>query len=249
MLLTTCLLFTAMHKVWRWSMGVSVLVAGFFLIVDLGFFGANLLKIVDGGWLPLTLGAIIFFIMLTWRFGIDRVRANWAHQSEAPKRFVADLQAGKIPRVPGTAIFLTRSDQKVSSMVMDHVKHMGALHRSVIELTVLFEVTPRVAAAERCKVEPIADGVWRVTIRFGFVEIPDLAAALKAVKGLDPSIDLDHAIYFATRDLVVAKPKDSMLAHARLSLFAFLYRNAVKVVDRFNLPPESVVEVARQIEI
>ncbi len=249
MLLTTCLLFTAMWKTWRWPLAVSILIAGLFLIVDVGFFGANLLKIAEGGWLPLTFGALVFFLMLTWRSGIDAVRESLAQASEAPERFVADLAAGKVPRVPGTAIFLTRTYQKIPPLLIDHVKHMGALHQSVIALTILFEESPRIDDEERCGVEKIADGIWRVTMRFGFVEIPDLTAALKRVKGLDPSIDLDHAIYFATRDIIVARAGSSLFAHWRLPVFAFLYRNAVKVVDRFSLPPDRVVEIARQIEL
>ena len=94
-----------------------------------------------------------------------------------------------------------------------------------------------------------AEGIWRVTLRFGFVEIPDLCAALGRVEDLDPSIDLDNAIYFGTRDLIVRKPGSPLFSHWRLPLFSFLYRNAVKMVDRFNLPPQNVVEIARQIEI
>jgi KUP system potassium uptake protein len=249
MLLTTCLLFVAMRKVWRWPTAIPVLVAGLFLIVDLGFFSANLLKIADGGWLPLTFGTIVFLLMVTWRSGIDSVRAGLAHPSGAPDRFLKDLKTGAIPRVPGTAVFLTRASQKIPPLLIDHVKLMGALHRSVIALTVVFEETPRIETAERCTVEQLGDGIWRVTIRFGFVEIPDLVAALKRVKGLDPSIHLKSAVYFATRDLVVSKPGASIVSRLRLPIFAFLYRNAVKVVDRFSLPPESVVEFARQIEI
>ena len=102
---------------------------------------------------------------------------------------------------------------------------------------------------ERGSVQLIAPGIWRVTIRFGFVEIPDLIAALREIKGLDPSIDLDNAIYFATRDLVVAKPGAPRYPKWRTPIFAFMFRNAVKVVDRFNLPPRNVVEIARPVEI
>jgi KUP system potassium uptake protein len=249
MLLTTCLLFTAMRKVWGWSIWVSLLVAGGFLIVDVSYFGANLLKVADGGWLPLSVGAVIFSLMLIWRTGIDAVRQSLANASEPAEKFIADLKAGKVPRVPGTAIFLTRTYQQIPPLLVDHIRHMGALHSAVIALTVLFEEDPRIEDEHRCAVELLAPGIWRVTVRFGFVEIPDLTAALKRVRGLDPSIDLDHAIYFATRDLVVSKPGDSMFARWRLPVFAFLYRNAVKVVDRFSLPPDRVVEIARQIEI
>ncbi len=249
MLLTTGLLFVAMYKVWRWPVWVAVLVAGLFLIVDVTYFGANLWKIADGGWLPLTLGAVIFFIMMTWRSGIDAVRDSLARDPESSETFLADLAAGKTPRVPGTAIFLTRTYQKIPPQMIDHVRHMGALNESVIAHTVLFEESPRIAEESRCGAESIGQGIWRVTMRFGFVEIPDLGAALRGVKGLDSAIDLDHAIYFATRDLVVPRKGASLLARARLPLFAFLYRNAVKVVDRFSLPPDQVVEIARQIEV
>jgi KUP system potassium uptake protein len=249
MLLTTCLLFTAMRKVWRWPIALSVSITALFLVVDVGYFSANLLKIADGGWLSLSFGALVFTIMMTWRSGIDAVRKSLARASEAPERFIADITAGKVPRVPGTAIFLTRTYQKIPPLLIDHVKHMGALHRSVIALTVLFEESPRIAEEGRCGVELIAEGIWRATIRFGFVEIPDLMAALKRIKSLDRSIDLDNAIYFATRDLVVPRRGASLLARGRLPLFSFLYRNAVKVVDRFNLPPDRVVEIARQIEV
>ena len=249
MLLTTCLLFTAMRKTWRWPLTISVLIAGLFLIVDVGFFAANLMKIAEGGWLPLTFGALVFFLMLTWRSGVDAVRESLAHASEAPEEFVANLAKGKVPRVPGTAVFLTRTYQKVPPLLIDHVTHMGALHQSVIALTILFEESPRVIDRSRCSVEKIAEGIWRVTMRFGFIEIPDLNAALKRVEGLDSSIDLDHATYFATRDLIVARAGSSVFAHWRLAIFAFLYRNAVKVVDRFSLPPDRVVEIARQIEL
>jgi KUP system potassium uptake protein len=126
---------------------------------------------------------------------------------------------------------------------------MGALHKAVIALTVVFEETPRIIEAERGTVEPIGDGMWRVTVRFGFIEIPDLTLALSSVQGLDSSVDLENAVYFATRDLVVPKAKGGTMARWRLPIFAFFYRNAIKVVDRFNLPAPNVVEIARQIEI
>jgi KUP system potassium uptake protein len=249
MLLTTGLLFTAMRKVWRWPLLAAAPVAAVFLTIDLGYFSANLLKIADGGWLPLSVGALVLMVMIVWRSGVDAITTAAARLSRSPDRFVADLEAGRIPRVPGTAIFLTRLDEAIPPLMLDHVKHMGALQEHVIALSVIFEETPRVAEGQRCHVEPLVDGIWRVTIRFGFIEIPDLAAALRRLKGLDPSIDLDKAVYFATRDMAVPREHTSRITRTALPLFAFLYRNAVRVTDRFNLPPENVVEVARQIEL
>jgi KUP system potassium uptake protein len=249
MLLTTCLLYTAMRRVWHWPLAVSVLIAGAFLAVDLSFFCANLLKIAEGGWLPLTLGAIVFFMMFTWRSGVNAIHVSLAQQAADSQRLLADLQANRIPRVPGTAVFLTRTTQQVPNLLIDYVNHVGAIHCSVITLTVVFEERPRISPAERCSVEKIAAGIWHVAIRFGFVEIPDLCAALYDVPGLDPSIDLESAVYFGARDQVVNRSASSLMPAWQVPLFAFLYRNAVKAVDRFNLPSQRVVEIGRQIEV
>jgi len=249
MLLTTCLLYAAMRRIWRWSTPVSIGVAGIFLIVDLAFFYANLLKIAEGGWLPLTLGAGVFFIMSTWRSGVDCVHAAMSQSEAESKQFLDDLAAKKIPRVPGTAIFLTKSPQTIPPLMIYHVQHMGSLHERVVTLTVEFEETPRVDPKRRCEARNVADGIWHAVARFGFMEIPDLCRALGNLRHLDPKIDTDNGVYFAARDLIVRKPGRARLAHWRLPVFAFLYRNAVKVVDRFRLPSRNVVEVARKIEV
>jgi KUP system potassium uptake protein len=249
MLLTTCLLYAAMRRIWRWSAPLALSVAGLFIIVDIAFFYANLLKIADGGWLPLTLGAGVFFIMSTWRSGVDCVHDALVQPKEESQKFLDELANGKIPRVPGTAIFLTKSPQKIPPLMIYHVQHMGSLHERVVTLTVEFEETPRVPIERRCEAEHIAAGIWHATVRFGFLEIPDLCRALASLKHLDPLIDTDGGVYFAARDLIVRKPGHGRLAHWRLPVFAFLYRNAVKVVDRFRLPSRNVVEVARKIEV
>jgi KUP system potassium uptake protein len=249
MLLTSCLLMVAMRRIWHWSLLPLVLVGGLFLFVDAGFFCANLLKIADGGWLPLSLGLLIFLIMTTWRSGIDALRVCLMRSEQEPGQLLADLEAGRIPRVPGTAVFLTRSAEKCPRLLIEHVEHMGALQQNVVALRVVFKDIPRVAEGERWTIEPLVAGIWHAVICFGFVEIPDLSAALRAIKDLDASIDLEHAVYFATRDQVIRKPGSTVLGHGRLMLFAFLYRNAVKVVDRFHLPAQNVVEIARLLAI
>jgi KUP system potassium uptake protein len=126
---------------------------------------------------------------------------------------------------------------------------MGALHQTAVTLRVVFRDLPRVAAADRWTIESVGAGLWHAVICFGFIEVPDLCLALKAIPDLDPSIDFDAAVYFGTRDLVVRRPGSRVLGHFGLLLFAFLYRNAVKMVDRFHLPAQSVVEIARLIAI
>jgi KUP system potassium uptake protein len=249
MMLTTFLLFDAMRKAWKWNLFLSLAIAGVFLVVDIGFFAANLIKIADGGWVPLTFGAVIFSLMVCWRTGIDAVRACIANRSVSPEAFIAELKAAKIPRVPGTAVFLTRMSQQIPPLMLDHVKHMGALQKTVVTLSVIFDESPRVDEAKRASVTPLGEGLWRIVVHFGFVEIPDLKAALGSLKDLDASVRLGDAVYFGTRDLVLRRPHSSWVSHWYVPVFAFLYRNAAKVVDRFHFPPENTVEIARQIEI
>jgi KUP system potassium uptake protein len=249
MLLTTGLLYVAMRRVWKWPLAVSLAIGGVFLVVDGGFFAANLLKIGQGGWLPLSFAAVLFLVMITWRTGVDAVRAALGQTPQAAERFLADLAAGKIPRTEGTMVFLTRSSWQVPRLIMDHVRFVGSLPKHVITLNVNFEETPRAAHPTCVVVNKVAEGWWQLVASFGFIEIPDLRRALLRATGLDPSIDLNHAVFLASRDLVVHRPGSKVLRRGRLWLFAFLYRNAVKAVDRFNLPPKNVVEIARQVEI
>ncbi|MGA2953293.1 MAG: KUP/HAK/KT family potassium transporter [Caulobacteraceae bacterium] len=249
MMLTTCLLFNAMRDVWRWPLLRSALVCGVFLVVDVSFFAANLFKIADGGWLPLAVGFGLFFIMSTWREGVDAMHESLAASSRPAGPFLERLREGKTPRVPGVAIFLTRARDAIPSLLVDHIRHMGALQQNVITLTIKFLTTPRVAAAERCKFEPVGDGILHAEISFGFVEIPNLERVLADAKDLPPDVDLNHAVFFAARDQVVHHHGVSRMPRWRLPVFGFLFRNALKVVDRFSLPPDNVVEIGRQVQI
>ena len=249
MLLTTVLLYRAMRDLWRWPAAVAMAVAGVFIVIDLSFFAANLMKIADGGWLPLTFAAVLFILMITWRAGIDAIRAALVQTPLVAEQFLADLKSGAIPRVEGTTVFLTRSAQKVSRLIMDHAHFVGVLPRNAIALSVIFEKTPRIDGPTCTVVDTVGEGLWHVVARFGFLEIPDLRQALLRTHGLTGTVDFDKAMFVGTRDLVVPRQVDAGLKGWRLALFAFLYRNSAKIVDRFNLAPEKVVEIARQIEI
>jgi KUP system potassium uptake protein len=249
MLLTTFLLYRAMRDLWKWPMAVAVPVAGVFIVVDTSFFTANLLKIAEGGWLPLTFAVILFVIMITWRRGVEAIRKTLVQAPQSADRFLSDLRGGAIPRVEGTTVFLTRSTQKVSRLIMDHAHFVGVLPRIAIALSVVFESTPRIVGPTCAVVDNVGEGLWHLVARFGFLEIPDLRQALANTRGLPANIDFDKAMFVGTRDLVVSRREDASFAGWRLALFAFLYRNSVKVVDRFNLEPSNVIEIARQIEI
>jgi KUP system potassium uptake protein len=249
MLLTTFLLYRAMREVWGWPAVAALAVAGVFIVVDASFFCANLLKIAQGGWLPLTFAVALFVVMVTWRAGIQAMHAALLQPPEAAEQFLSELRSGAISRVDGTTVFLTRSNQKVSRLITDHAHYVGVLPRQVIALSVIFENTPRISGAKCSVVDNVGEGMWHVVARFGFFEIPNLRAALNRAPGLDTAVDFDRAMFVAARDLVVRKARGAALSGWRIALFAFLYRNSAKIMDRFNLPPDRVIEIARQIEI
>jgi KUP system potassium uptake protein len=249
MLLTTALLFNAMRDVWRWPVPVALLVSAVFLLIDLAFFGANLLKLREGGWIPLLLGGLIFIIMTTWRRGIEAVHRLAMERPESKAAFLARLKTEKIARVPGTAVFLSRSDNVIPAVLVRHVAQIRALQEKVISLTVRFEEYPRVPRSRRAEVKQLADDFWHITVRFGFVEMPNVAAALACAQEQGYPLNLDDAVYFAAHDEVVRSANPPRLAAWRRMLFAFMYRNAVRGADRFDLPAERFLEAGRQIAL
>jgi KUP system potassium uptake protein len=249
MLLTTALLYNAMRDVWRWPVLPAALVSGVFLLVDLGFFAANLLKLREGGWIPLALGVVLFLIMTTWRRGIDAMRAKLGEVEGKPDEFLANLKAGRIMRVPGTGVFLSRTVTPVPIVLIHHVAQMGALPTQVVTLTLVFDEVPRVSGDHRATVETIAENFWHVTVRFGYIEVPNVLVALNSARQRGCPVSLDDAVFFAARDDVVRARAHRRLSGWRRMIFAFMYRNAVRSSDRFDLPPDRFLEVGRQVEL
>ena len=249
MMLTTTLLYNVMRHRWGWNALLAAAVAGLLIIVDLAFFAANLLKIAQGGWFPLLLGVLIFLVMTTWRKGLDAVRRQSAPFAESPEDFAARLQREGTARTPGTAVFLNRATRAVPALAVRHVDQFGSLAQTVVSLTVQFEETPRVAAGDRVSVQKLADGLWRIAVKFGFLEVPNLSAALDEANKCGCNVDASHALFFAAHDEVVRGHVPPLLIGWRRMLFGFMYRNAVRAVDRFNLPADRFIEVGRQVEI
>jgi KUP system potassium uptake protein len=249
MLLTTALLYRVMRDRWGWSAPSALAVGGAFLVVDIAFFSANLLKIREGGWVPLAFGTLVFLVMTTWHFGMGALRRKLAQATEAPEVFFKQLRDNKIPRVPGTAIFLTRLNKSMPPLIVEHVTQIGAIHETLIALTVQFEEVPRIRAEHRVDVAHLAETFWHLTVRYGFVEVPNLPAALRQAKEIGCPIDLDNAIYFGERDEVVRRKGRARLARWRVPLFAFMFRNSAHAADRFNIPSAKFVEISRRIEI
>jgi KUP system potassium uptake protein len=249
MLLTTVLLYNVMRIRWRWPAAAAGTICGIFLLIDCGFFAANLLKLAQGGWIPLTLGAIVFIIMTTWHAGIEAVREKLEAMKESPGQFFRRLTENKIPRVPGTGVFLTSMTELMPPPIIDHVAQVGALYENLVALTVAFDEVPRVQSAKRMEIVKIVENFWHITIHYGFIEVPNLPSLLEQAKGEGIPIDLNNAIYFASRDQVIRSKSGKSVMRWRLPLFAFMYRNALRMSDLFNLPSRNFLEIGRQVEI
>ncbi len=178
-----------------------------------------------------------------------RCGASRPETEQDPDAFLADLRGGKIPRVPGTAVFLSRGGQAIPSIMVRHVAQLKVLPEVAVSLAVRFEEVPRVSQAERTEVEMLTDGLWRVKARFGFVEIPDLPEAMASAKDKGCPLHLDDAVYFASRDDISRSESSPRLMGWQRILFGFLYRNGVHAADRFDLPAERFVEIGRQLRL
>src|SRR5712672_1978426 len=248
MVLTTALLYHVMRHRWHWSLYQSAAVTGILLAVDLAFFSANLLKISEGGWIPLTFGALTFIIMTIWHYGVEAMHRRNAAAAQQPDEFFARLRNDNVARVPGTAVFLTRLGNAIPPVIVNYVKQVGSLQTTIIALTVSFEDVPRVRSKERVRIEEFDDGFWHVTVHFGFVEIPDLPAVLTLAKK-DGVPVLDEASYFIERYDPISRKHRSYLSRWRVALFSFMSRNSAHAIDRFKIPSVALTELGRRIEL
>ena len=248
MLLTTLLLFDVMRERWKWPLAAALATAGAFLFVDIAFFCANLLKILQGGYVPLLFGSALFVIMVTWHRGVLLVRSTLARAGREDE-VLAALRGGALPRTPGSAVFLSRGDSLVSPLMARHIDLFGALPARLATLYVKFDTTARVAAEARVKVREVMDGFWFVEVHFGFVEVPNLLLAVQQARDGGCDLDLDHVLFVAAHDDVTRSPDLPRMFAWRRMLFGFLYRNAVRVPDRFALPRERFLEIGRQVEL
>ena len=248
-LMTTVLLYRIMRVTWRWRRPAAALAVACFFIVDLAFFASNALKIADGGWVPLVVGAAIFAIMTTWRDGMDALDREQDSDRVTLAHFVRRLRDHKIPRQPGSALFLTRLHDIVPPVIADHVRQFGGLYDEVVALTVRFSDTrPRIGANQRIACRHLGPGFWHLTLSFGFIEVPDVPRTLHAAK-TDCPFNMDGALYFSERDRVERRRTRPRMAAWRRVLFSFLYRNAIHPADRFNLPAANFVQVTRVREL
>jgi KUP system potassium uptake protein len=249
MLMTSALLLIAMREIWQWSLLASVGVAGIFLLIDTAFFASNTLKIAEGGYVPLALAGAVYLIMWIWHRGAAAVTAR-IHENLIPiDTFMAKLEQDRVPRVPGTAVFLTRAMRDTPPLLDWHVRHNRALQEHVLVITTQIESVPWIADEKRANLAQEAPGFWRAAVRYGFMERPDTPRLLAQLKERGCTIDLADVTYYVGHETVTRRQDGGGLPRWQEGLFAFMERNASHVTDYFNLPSDQVVEIGRQIAI
>jgi KUP system potassium uptake protein len=249
MLMTSCLLFVALRENWRWSLWPSLAVAGLFVLIDTGFVSANAMKIAEGGYVPLFLAACIYGAMLIWHRGSITVAHRLEQAPVSVPEFLTDLKRRNVPRVPGTAVFLTRTATGVPPVLRWHMRHNRALHERVVVLRVLTESKPRVHWPDLISVVEEGENFWRVTARFGFMQRPDIPRLLEQAQQHGCVLRLDDVTYYVGHESIVHRRHGPAMPHWQERIFAAMVRNAAHVTDYFRLPREQVVEIGRQISI
>ena len=219
-----------------------------FLAVDLSFFGANMVKVTEGGWFPLALGAIVFTVMTTWHRGREIAMAVQKQTGTSVESFLRSLAEHPVPRVPGTAMFMAGNADAVPRALLRNFACNKVLHERVVLLTVIIREVPWVTANERIKVEALNQGFHRVIVYFGFMDRPDVSQALDHCKPHGLVLEPLQTWFILSRATVIPTPGKGM-AQWRERLFAAMARHARTAGDYFNIPSAQVIELGTKIEI
>jgi KUP system potassium uptake protein len=248
MVVTSMLAFVAIWKVWKWSAVAAACLIGPFLLIDLTFLSANVLKIFDGGWMPLALGSMVMLVMYTWRRG-SRILSEKTRRLELPLADLVKMLERKPPvRVPGTAIFLTSDPLSAPTALMHSLKHYKVLHERNAILTIEFSPLPRVDPADRVHFEAISETFSRILLRFGFMETPNVPQALAIARKLGWHFDIMSTTFFLSRR-TLRPAEGSNMPRWQDYLFIALARTANDATDYFQVPTERVVEVGTQVKV
>ncbi len=248
MLITTSLTFFVVHFAWKMNLWLSACATALFFAIDLVFFSSNLMKVIDGGWFPLVIGAAVFTVMVTWKRGRELLAETAFRDAVDLKGFVREVIAGSTLRVDGTAVYLNGVPEHAPIALLHNLKHNHVFHRQNIFVNVSSEEIPRVVPNERAVVDQIAEGCWEVALKFGFKDDIDLPGALGVVTPYGASLDAMTTSYFLSRSNVVSTKKKGM-ARWRENLFANMQRNASSAADFLKVPDDRVVELGAKVLI
>jgi len=248
MLITTMLTFFVIRYAWKYPLWLCIATTSVFFVVDLAFWGSNLLKLADGGWFPLFIGGLILTLMLTWRDGRSLLHHKTRDEAMDLSSFLSAVVLAPPTRVDGTAVFLTSEDGIVPNAMLHNLKHNKVLHEQNLFVTVRNHEVPWIATDKRIEVQDLGHDCWQVMVHYGFMDDPDVPFALSLLRGQLGDINAMSTSYFLSRDSIVPTVGGGM-SQWREKLFAQMYLNASAAADFLNLPSNSVVEMGSKIEI
>jgi KUP system potassium uptake protein len=248
MLATTILTFFVIRFAWGYNLALCIAVTGFFIFIDAAFFASSLLKVHEGGWFPLALAALVFTVITTWHRGREIASASQTKSGLPLPTFLESLTKDPPHRVPGTAIFMVEHADTVSRALLQNFACNKVLHERVIFLTILVRSVPWVPVDERIAIEPLGGGLYRMLMHFGFMDRPDVTAALELCARRGLALDPASTWFLLSRSTVISSPKEGM-ALWRERLFGAMTRNAHTAGDYFNIPSDQVIELGTKIEI
>jgi KUP system potassium uptake protein len=248
MIVTSLILFVVMRRAWAWSGWLAGLLCGIFLVIDITFFGANLHKFADGGWLPVMIAVGLLAIMTTWKLGkseiFRRIYANEVTEDELNNI----ASSSRIVRVRGTGVFMAGNPTGTPLVLLHHVKANRVLQETVVLLSVTTEEVPSIQDSVRFTVREIGHGVWRAIGRYGYMESPDVANLMEKVRAAGVPLKLDEATYYFNREMIITGGDTRMFDWQKF-FYAFLSRNARQARDYYQLPPSQIIEVGLPIQL
>ena len=248
MLITTVMTFFVIRYGWKYPWWLCVAATGFFFLIDLAFFAGNIVKVPDGGWFPIVIGAIMFTLLMTWKQGRKLMAARLREDAIDLDSFLEAVFVSPPARVPGTAVFLVSDPGFTPNALLHNLKHNKVLHETNLFVTVRHHEIPWIGFDKRVELQPLGHDCWQVTLHFGFKNDPDVPEALELLKGRGVQLDEMETSYFLSRDIVIPTLGGGM-AMWREKLFASMHRNAAAAADFLNLPANRVVELGAKVEI
>jgi KUP system potassium uptake protein len=249
MLITSILLYRVAVSRWGWRPSIAIPVIAAFGAIDCFFLISNAFKIAEGGWFPLIVGSAIAVLMLSWRRGSSEVRQRLSEMSMPLDKFIPYADNAVIGRSPGLGVWLTKVDHGASPMLLRHIEHNRVLHEKVVLLTFLSDRRPRVPFGERHSVRRLGHGFYRITVRLGFMQTPDIPLTLLNCNRLGFDADLEHQNYYVAHETVVRRETASAMGPVSFPIFSFLNRISSRAPDFFKIPHDAIIEVGFRVEI
>nr|MBC7613959.1 potassium transporter Kup [Pseudopedobacter sp.] len=248
MVITTLLAFTAMIKLWKWNLTISIIVTTLFIIIDLSFFYANIIKVPDGGWFPLLVGILIYIMMTTWYKGRRLLRIKLTKLTDTLDKFIGYYQKNVSHIVPGTAFFLTANPNGTPPTLVNNIKYNKVIHEQVIITSIKIANVPYLELKENLELKRLNENIFQVIATYGYMDQPDIPTLVELLSELKVIGNVDDITYFLGKETIVIT-KDTGMSPWRETLFDFMSRNSERITTYFNLPPQKVCEIGTQVKL